>query len=154
MERSKRGCSKRGCKSETCGNMQHWPDLREIYANLRKLCLQNLRKSARKLRPRLLRYRLFLSELNQTSTTAEGGCVRPSAAPMRISFRVLAETAHMYVRMCVRVYVHAPSGPWTTRGVHRDVVGSPIDTRTCAELRRCFAAHAVRASCAQPCTNV
>ena len=37
-------------------------NLREICANLRNLFLQTLRKFARNLRPRLLRYRLLLSE--------------------------------------------------------------------------------------------
>ena len=72
LEWNKRGCNKRGCKSKKHGNMQIWPNLREIgricancAQNLRKfakLCLQNLRKFARNLRPRLLRYRLFLSD--------------------------------------------------------------------------------------------
>ena len=75
LERNKRGCNKRGCKSKKCGNMQSLPNLREIgricakfARNLRKFAksfLQILRKVARNLRPRLLRYRLFLSDASE-----------------------------------------------------------------------------------------
>ena len=73
LERNKRWCNKRWCKSKKYGNMQIWLNLREISRictkfaqKLRKFAkcfLQTLRKFARNLRPRVLRYRLFLSDL-------------------------------------------------------------------------------------------
>ena len=30
LERNKRWCNKRGCKSKKCGNTQNWPNLREV----------------------------------------------------------------------------------------------------------------------------
>ena len=84
LERNKWWCNKRACKSNKCGNMQNWLNLREICRicakfarNLRKfakLFLQTLRKFARNLRPRLLRYRLFLSECTRFH---QGEVLRP-----------------------------------------------------------------------------
>ena len=69
LERNRRGCNKRGCKSTKMRKhatfaefARNWPDLREICANVRTCVAKSTRKFARNLRPRLLRYRLFLSD--------------------------------------------------------------------------------------------
>ena len=92
LERNKRGCNKRWCKSNKYGNMQILPNLREICAKIAQICanlrkfaklfLQKMRKFARNLRPRLLRYRLLRSKGGRPPPPASRARLRPLAAPL------------------------------------------------------------------------
>ena len=99
LEPNRRGCIKRGCKSQNCGKKQTLPNLREICRICAKLTnggvsplrLPNLRKFSRNLRPPLLRHLLFLSDnWLQKDPAARNGLPDPGPrveAPAAVSGR-------------------------------------------------------------------